>query len=161
MTIKQESAERIISAASLKENPVLLKVKNSEVIKLQFFNDYPDGNLIIAEALKNVPFGIKRVYCIQGFEGSKAVRGKHAHRELKQLIMCFNGSFTLLLDDGTRKQTIVMDDPTMGIVLDGLVWHEMKEFSDGCTIVVLAADYFDPSDYIRDYAEFLSLVGNP
>ncbi len=38
-----------------------IKVKNSGLVKLQFFNDFPDGNLVIAKG-KNVPFDIKRVY---------------------------------------------------------------------------------------------------
>ncbi len=41
-----------------------IKVKNSGFVKLQFFNDFPDGNIVIGEAGKNIPFEIKRVYFI-------------------------------------------------------------------------------------------------
>lgn len=150
--------EGAIAVRSIVENPSLLRVKNSGIVRLQYFPDYPDGNLIIGEELKDVPFEIKRFYYIQGFDKSKAIRGKHAHRKLKQLIMCINGSFTLVLDDGKIKQEVAMNDPTIGVVLDGLLWHEMKDFSDGCAILVLANDYYDPADYVRDYQEFLGLV---
>ena len=39
-----------------------IKVKNSGIIKLQSFDDFPDGNLVIGESKKNVPFNIKRIY---------------------------------------------------------------------------------------------------
>lgn len=148
------------SLREFSKDPGKLKVENSGIVKLQFFEDCPDGNLVIAESQKNIPFDIKRVYYIQGFEESKAVRGKHAHKKLKQLIMCINGSFVLLLDDGKEKQEVVMDDPTVGLVLDGLVWHEMRDFSEGCVVLVLANGYYDAADYVRDYEEFLRLSAN-
>lgn len=135
-----------------------LVVKNSGLIRLQYFEDYPDGNLAIGEALKNVPFEIKRFYFINSFRSPQAVRGKHAHKELRQIIFCINGCFTLDLDDGENKQRITMDNPYTGIILDGLIWHEMTNFSPDCVILVVADGYYDKEDYIRDYNDFLQLL---
>jgi hypothetical protein len=135
-----------------------IKVKNSGLIKLQVFDDFPDGNLVIGEANKNVPFSIKRVYYINNLYNRKAERGKHAHKLLEQIIFCINGHFTLSLDDGEKKQSILMNNPIYGVRLGPKLWHTMTRFSSDCVILVLANDYFNESDYIRNYKEFLNYV---
>jgi hypothetical protein len=135
-----------------------LRVRNSGLISLKFFKDLPDGNLFIAEAGRQVPFEIKRVYFINTLANPKAVRGKHAHRRLEQAIFCISGSFTLHLDDGRTKQRILLNDPACGIRLGPMLWHTMSSFSYDCVILVLASDRFDEADYIRGYDEFLALT---
>ncbi|MFH0854069.1 MAG: FdtA/QdtA family cupin domain-containing protein [bacterium] len=134
-----------------------IKVKNSGIIKLKFFNDFPDGNLIIGEAKKSVPFDIKRIYFINNLFNKKSIRGKHAHKKLEQIIFCINGYFTLTLDDGKLKQKILMNTPHYGVRLGPKLWHTMAKFSNDCVILVLANDYFDENDYIRSYEEFLKI----
>lgn len=136
----------------------IIKVKNSGIIKLQYHDDFPDGILVIGEAEKNVPFDIKRVYYISNLSNPKAVRGKHAHKELEQYIFCVSGSFRLHLDDGDKKQNITMDNPYFGIRLGPKLWHVMKKFSRDCVILVLASDYYDANDYIRDYNQFMEYI---
>ena len=135
-----------------------IKVKNSGLIKLQVVDDFPDGNLVIGEANKSVPFSIKRVYYINNLYNRKAERGKHAHKRLEQIIFCVNGHFTLTLDDGENKQSILMNDPSYGIRLGPNLWHTMTKFSSDCVILVLANDHFNENDYIRNYQEFLNYV---
>lgn len=134
-----------------------ISVRNSGVIPLQYFEDYPDGNLAIAEVGKNIPFNIQRVYFINGLHRPEALRGKHAHRELEQIIFCINGSFTLKLDDGRSKQDVRIDTPYVGVRLGPLLWHEMTNFSPDCVILVFANDHYKEEDYIRDYGEFINL----
>ena len=135
-----------------------LRVRNSGLVPIKFFKDLPDGNLFIAEAGRQVPFEIKRVYFINTLANPKAVRGRHAHRSLEQAIFCINGSFTLQLDDGKTKQRLLLNDPACGIRLGPMLWHTMSSFSYDCVILVLASDKFDEADYIRDHDEFLRLV---
>ncbi|MCK4539878.1 WxcM-like domain-containing protein [Candidatus Parcubacteria bacterium] len=137
-----------------------IKVKNSGIVKLQFYNDFPDGNLVIAESLKSVPFEIKRIYFVNSLHNQEAIRGKHAHKKLEQYIFCINGKFTLSLDDGTVKQKIRLDSPYYGVRLGPELWHTMIEFSPDCVILVFAGDYYNESDYIRDYDEFLKYIKN-
>lgn len=46
-----------------------------------------------------------------------------------------------------------------GLVLPPMVWHEMRGFSPGCVLMVLAAAAYDEADYIRDRAAFLKRAG--
>jgi dTDP-4-dehydrorhamnose 3,5-epimerase-like enzyme len=133
-------------------------VKNSGYIYLPKIVDDKDGSLVVAEAGLNIPFPIKRVYYIGNFEKCRSIRGKHAHKQLEQVIFCISGSFTLQLDDGEKKQQIVMDKDNVGVVLGKELWHEMKDFSPDAVLLVLASDHYNEGDYIRDYDRFLAYV---
>ncbi|TGL82571.1 sugar 3,4-ketoisomerase [Leptospira yasudae] len=135
-----------------------IDVKNSGYIQLKKIRDDRDGNLIIAETFKDVPFEIKRVYYINNLENSVSIRGLHAHRKCEQVIFCISGSFVLSLDDGLKKQSILMNQDNVGVKLGKLLWHSMSDFSSGCVLLVLASDFYEESDYIRDYDEFLQIV---
>lgn len=135
-----------------------IKVKNSGIVKLRFYDDFPDGNLVICEEKKNIPFNIKRVYFINNLYNKKSKRGFHAHKKLEQIIFCVNGRFILTLDDGKNKQKITMDNPYYGVRLGPRLWHTMANFSSDCVILVMANDYFKEKDYIRDYDKFLKYI---
>ena len=135
-----------------------MKVKNCSLVRLGYFDDSPDGSLFIAESNRSVPIKIRRVFFINNLAHQKAVRGKHAHKKLEQVILCINGSFLLELDDGETKQEILMDDPSVGVLMGRLVWLTMTNFSKECVILVLASDFFNEKDYVRDYDKFLRLT---
>lgn len=137
-----------------------ITVKNSSIIKLKSFNDFPDGHLLVGEILRDIPIKIKRFYIINDLFNKKAIRGKHAHKKLQQYIFCLNGSFVLNLDDGAKKQKIIMNNPEYGIKLGPMLWHTMKEFSKDCVLLVLADNYYDEKDYIRNYEDFIKIIKN-
>ncbi len=143
---------------SRKPNMIKINVKNSGILKLQSFDDFPDGHLSIGESNKSVPFEIKRFYFINSLFNDRSIRGKHAHKKLEQYIFCLNGTFVLELDDGEKKQNITMTKSDFGIKLGPLLWHSMKKFSPDCIILVIANDYYDEKDYIRDYPAFISYL---
>ncbi|RUT67232.1 dTDP-6-deoxy-3,4-keto-hexulose isomerase [Morganella morganii] len=115
------------------------------------------GSLISLEQNKNIPFEIKRIYYIFGTKENVS-RGFHAHKKLKQLAVCVRGSCRFVMDNGTQKEEIILDSPDKGLVIDTMQWHEMHDFSEDCIIIVLANDYYDESDYIRNYENFRSLI---
>lgn len=112
------------------------------------------GSLIALETFENIPFDVKRVYYI--FDTLSGVsRGFHAHQNLKQVLICVKGSCRILLDDGNLKDNITLDSPQTGLLIESLVWREMHDFSEDCVLLVLASEYYDETDYIRDYDNFL------
>lgn len=112
------------------------------------------GSLVALEGGGQIPFDIKRVYYIWGtLEG--VVRGKHAHKELRQVLICVRGSVDIYCEYGHKKETYHLNNPALGLELDGLVWHEMRNFSKDAVLIVLASEHYDEADYIRDYQEFL------
>ena len=117
------------------------------------------GQLIVIEEYKDIPFEIKRVYYMYDTV-NYAIRGKHAHKSLEQMLICTSGSCKVLLDDGKEKQVIELNKPYEGLYISNAIWREMYDFSDGAVLMVLASDFYDESDYIRDYNEFLKYIGN-
>ncbi|ATG15706.1 WxcM-like domain-containing protein [Providencia alcalifaciens] len=112
------------------------------------------GSLISLEQHKNIPFEVKRIYYIFGTKEGVS-RGFHAHKELRQLAVCVRGSCRFIMDDGKNKEELVLDCPHKGLLIEPMQWHEMHDFSEDCIIIVLASDYYDETDYIRDYNLFL------
>lgn len=126
------------------------------LIQLQTHGD-DRGALVSLEQDKNIPFEIKRVYYL--FKTKEGVRrGFHAHKALKQVAIAVRGSCRFLLDDGTEKVNILLDNPAQGLLIDSCIWREMYDFSDDCVLMVIADQLYDESDYIREYSVFKSGV---
>ena len=116
------------------------------------------GTLVAIEGGRDVPFEIKRVYSMFAMpEG--ATRGGHAHRRQRQVIVCQAGCCRLSLDDGRERKEVSLDRPARGLVLEPRVWHELRDFSPDCVLMVMADGHYDPRDVIADRGEFLSLAG--
>lgn len=126
------------------------------MIKFLKFETHQDerGSLIALESNKNIPFDIKRVYYIFK-NGSDVTRGQHAHKKLKQVYIVVSGSCKVSLDDGNKKEIITLDNPDIGMVFDRIIWRELFDFSQDCVLMVLADDFYDEEDCIRNYEEFL------
>lgn len=131
---------------------------NNLVKRIEFTSfDDDRGSLVTLEATKTVPFDIKRVYYI--FDTKLGVaRGFHAHKALKQVAVCLTGSCSILLDDGQNKEEVILDSPKEGLLIEGLVWREMHGFTPDCVLMVLASEYYDEADYIRNYDDFLRVA---
>ncbi|HJE75597.1 FdtA/QdtA family cupin domain-containing protein [Pseudomonas sp. FP215] len=115
------------------------------------------GHLVVLENNKSIPFAIKRVYYLTGTQAG-VPRGFHAHKELTQAAVCVSGRCLMKMDDGINKDEIWLDSSDKAIVIDKMIWHEMHEFSADCVLLVLADDYYDEEDYIRNYDVFLELT---
>lgn len=115
------------------------------------------GSLVALEAEKTVPFAIKRVYYIFGTQQNVA-RGFHAHKNLQQVAICVTGSCRMVLDDGRTREEVWLDSPIKGLLINDLIWREMHDFSEDCVLLVLASEYYDEDDYIRDYDDFLRCI---
>jgi len=111
------------------------------------------GHLISLESGRNIPFEIKRVYYIYGTLQGVA-RGFHAHKKLQQVAVCLRGSCRFVMNDGREIQDTVLDTPERGLLIEPMIWHEMYDFSDDCVVMVIASDFYDEQDYIRDIQEF-------
>ena len=129
-----------------------------EVIKYHFPPHGDDrGQLIAIEEMKDLPFDIKRVYYIYAtLPGVR--RGFHAHRNLKQILICVSGSCKIHLDNGTDTAEVLLDSPCEGLYISNDTWREMYDFSEGAVLLVLASEHYDEADYIRDYTKFLEMV---
>ncbi len=118
----------------------------------------PEGNIGVVEK-EVIPFDIKRVYYLFDVPSS-AKRGGHAHKSLSQVLIALSGSFDVVLKDGNSTQTITLNKPDKGLLIDSTIWRELENFSSGSVCLVLASAIYNEDDYIRDYDEFIQYLNS-
>ena len=128
---------------------------NYKIIDIPKINN-TKGNIGVIEN-DTIPFNVKRVYYLFDIpSGSR--RGGHAHKKLKQVLIAISGSFDVVLKDGKSKETITLNRPDKGLLIENNIWRELENFSSGSVCLVLASEEFSEDDYIRNYKEYLSFV---
>ena len=128
-------------------------VYDCSIIELDRHHSNRKGNLSVVENSATVPFAVRRVYYLYDVPGGEG-RGAHAHRDLDQFMVAASGSFSVTLDDGEIRRTVVLNRPYVGLYIPAGIWARMDDFSSGAICLVLASDRYDEADYLRDYQEF-------
>lgn len=131
-----------------------------EQYKILEFDDLGDerGNLVVVEELKNIPFTIKRVFYMYGSD-SGIVRGQHANKESQFVLINVAGTSKVKLDNGEATKVIELNRPHMGLYIPIMMWKDMYDFSQDSVLLVLTNTLYDGSEYIRDYNEYLRMLG--
>ena len=75
---------------------------------------------------------------------------------LYQLVVAMSGSFTVTLDNGEERETILLNHPWQGLLIKPGMWRTLDDFSSGAVCMVLASELYEEDDYIYDYDEFLN-----
>ena len=129
-------------------------IDDVEIISIpKIIDEKGRGKLSVIEK-SIIPFEIKRVYYLYDVP-SDAFRGGHAHKNLIQFMIALSGSFEVKIDDGSNNKKVMLNKPNKGLLIPSGIWREMDNFSAGAVCLVLASEFFDESDYFRDYNSFL------
>ena len=128
--------------------------------KILNFPDLGDerGNLVVVEGEQQIPFNIKRVFYIYGSDDT-VVRGQHANLRSEFVLINVAGSSKVKVDDGKETSIIELNQPRMGVYLPKMLWKEMYDFSPDSVLLVLSNEHYDGTEYIRDYDEYLKIIG--
>lgn len=116
----------------------------------------PRGNLSVVEALRDVPFEIRRVFYLYDVPTGES-RGAHAHHALHQFLICLSGSFDVELDDGTQTRRVHLNRPWLGLHIPPMIWAAEQNFDPGSVCLCLASELYRADDYIRDRDAFEAL----
>lgn len=127
-------------------------INDCKIIDLRKIHDVR-GNLTPIEGGVDVPFDIKRIYYLYDVPSGES-RGAHAHKQLQQLIIAANGSFTITLDDGKNRKSVTLNRPYQGLLIVPGIWRDLDDFSSGAVLLCLASEHYEEADYFRTYAEF-------
>lgn len=133
-------------------------IDDCRIIELPRIAD-PRGNLTFIEGTRHIPFEIRRVYYLYDVPGG-ATRAGHGHRSLQQLMIAISGSFDVELDDGFTKKKYHLNRSYYGLYIPSMIWRDIDNFSSGSVCAVLASDFFDESDYFRNYDGYIQAVKN-
>ena len=65
--------------------------------------------------------------------------------------MCVAGECTVGLDDGHARAEVRLDSPGKALALPPMIWNELRDFTSGAVLLVLASGPYEAGEYIRDY----------
>lgn len=114
------------------------------------------GSLTVGEFERSIPFSVKRYFMVFDVP-SKEVRGEHAHFQCHQFLICIKGSCSVVVDSGEIREEYLLDRPDIGIYLPPMVWGAQYKYTSDAVLLVFASHYYDASDYIREYDQFLDI----
>jgi UDP-2-acetamido-3-amino-2,3-dideoxy-glucuronate N-acetyltransferase len=133
-----------------------IHVRGVRLVELPVLRDLR-GALTFGEYPSHLPFDPQRYFVVFDVP-SEQVRGGHAHRELEQLLVCLQGSCSVVVDDGGVRQEFLLDSPSLGIYIPAGIWATQYKYTRQAVVLVLASDRYKAEDYIRDYQEYLDFV---
>jgi dTDP-4-amino-4,6-dideoxygalactose transaminase len=111
------------------------------------------GMLGVIQASRHLGFVPKRVYFLADLP-ENAVRGAHAHKRLRQCIVCLHGAVTLEVMKGEHHSTLRLSDYRQGALLEPGCWRDLRDFTEGAVVLVIASEEYDEGDYIRSFEAF-------
>lgn len=115
------------------------------------------GSLSVGEIGAHLPFAPQRYFIVFDVP-SKEIRGEHAHKKLHQFLVCVKGTCAIVVDDGIRREEIILDRPNLGLHVPPLTWTTHYRYSPDAVLLVLASAPYENDDYIRNYDEFLQAL---
>jgi len=129
---------------------------NAKIINLPQILD-KRGNLSFIEEKKHIPFEIKRVYWIYDVPGGE-VRGGHAYKTLNEFIVALSGSFDVILHDGKKETKYSLNRSYYGLFVPKMYWRQIENFSTNSLCLILASDFYNEKDYLRNFDKFKELA---
>ena len=116
------------------------------------------GKLVVIEGGQAIPFEIKRVFYIYGSDAT-VVRGQHANVESEFVLINVAGQSKVRITDGTEEFIVELNKPMMGVYIPKMIWKDMYDFSKDSVLLVLASTHYNGAEYIRDYNEYIKIIG--
>ena len=128
-------------------------MKSIRLVNFDYYKE-TNGDLVVAEGHSdNVPISIARVFNVRANEGS--TRGRHAHLECTQLLICTNGTVEVICDNGKQTSTYILEEANRGLLIEPGIWVEQRYIKENTVLTVLCDLPYDEDDYIRNYKDFL------
>ena len=125
-------------------------------VKMLTFPKFSNGGFVEVEGLRDIPFEIKRVFYIFGKGNVGTVRGKHSNRKSEFVLYNIKGkSKVKTIDEDLNEVVYELNEPNQAVYLPKMVWKEMYDFAEDSVLMVLTNEYYDTTEYIRDFDDFV------
>ena len=124
--------------------------------KLKVYSD-KTGDLVPISLRDNIPFKSKRVFIIHGKKNH--IRADHAHYKCSQFLITLSGTIIVNYENKKSKfKKILSVKKNNCLMLKPMTWCKIKFNSSNSKLMVFCDNEYDPSDYIRNYKEFLTMI---
>ena len=118
-----------------------------ETGNLPIFSD-ERGVLFVAEAGRDVPFDIKRIFFIKNVPKNET-RGNHVYK-YDQLVILVSGRCKISvfdIADKTRKNEVELSKMAQSFVIPAGTFRTLFDFSEDCILAVLNEALYSEEDY--------------
>lgn len=116
-----------------------------------------NGCFLTSSHSDTIPFTPKRTYWTYDVPIRES-RGGHAHKQCQEIVIAATGSFTVMLDNGKKQKSYLLNHPNQGLLIDKGIWRTLEDFSAGAVCLVLASELYDAEDYIYEYEDFIKYI---
>ena len=128
-------------------------VKDCVLVDIPTFTDERGAISVID---KELPFQVKRVFWLHHIVEGKD-RGAHALLDSNEIMVSVHGSFVVDLDDTVNKTSILLDDPSRGLIVRPGIWFRTHSYKEDGVSLILAEEEYDRDRYTYDYNEYIKL----
>ena len=129
------------------------KVKDCCLVDIPTFTD-ERGAISVMD--KELPFDVKRVFWLYHIKEGKD-RGAHALLDSSEIMIAVHGSFVVDLDDTETKTSIVLDNPSKGLMIRPGIWFRTHSYKEDGVSLILASEEYTRDKYTYDYEEYKRL----
>lgn len=105
---------------------------------------------------KELPFQVRRVFWLHHIKEGKD-RGAHALLDSSEIMVAVHGSFFVDLDDTVNKISVLLDDPSKGLIIRPGVWFRTHSYKEDGVSLILAEEEYARDKYTYDYEEYKRL----
>ena len=105
---------------------------------------------------KELPFQVKRVFWLHHIQEGKD-RGAHALLDSSEIMVAVHGSFIVDLDDTVNKTSVLLDDPSKGLMIRPGVWFRTHSYKEDGVSLILAEEEYARDKYTYNYEEYRRL----
>ena len=128
-------------------------VKDCSLVDVPTFTD-DRGAISVMD--KELPFQVKRVFWLHHIKDGR-VRGAHALLDSSEIIVAVHGSFIVDLDDTESIISVLLDDPSKGLMIRPGVWFRTHSYKEDGVSLIIAEEEYARDKYTYDYEEYKKL----
>ncbi len=128
-------------------------ISDCSVIDVPTFTD-ERGAISVMD--KELPFQVKRIFWLHHIQEGKD-RGAHALLDSSEIMVAVHGSFIVELDDTENLTSILLDDPSKGLIIRPGIWFRTHSYKEDGVSLIIAEEEYARNKYTYDYEEYKRL----
>jgi dTDP-4-dehydrorhamnose 3,5-epimerase-like enzyme len=123
--------------------PRLLAAGRARLLALN--RQVDERGVLVPLAFTDVGFPVVRAFAITAADGT--LRGGHAHRRSRQLLLRVRGVIRVELRGAAGVDLVDLDEATPALLIEPGVWAQQTYLGDDAALVVFSDSAYDPDDY--------------
>ena len=139
-----------LAAAGPSRHPDVLTPFGGDAAHLPLTPHVDERGALVEVDLDALPFTVRRAFWVTDVPVGLQ-RGGHRHKSAAQVLVCTAGRVEIDLRRGRDRATVVLTPHGGALVLAAGIWAAQRYLTQGSTLLVLASESFDPTDYDTTY----------